>query len=77
MAVAPVAGAQVEPYGTNDFGGFHNILPPGTNGLVDTPQLATFLALGQRPPYNDDQSAMYSKLTTAAPGITAPEIGQF
>ena len=33
-AVARAAAPQ--PYGTNDFGGFRNILPPGENGLVNT-----------------------------------------
>ena len=29
LAFAPAAAAQVEPYGYDDYGGFHNILPPG------------------------------------------------
>src|SRR5947209_8492067 len=33
LVLAPGALAQVQPYGTNDFGGFRNVLPPGTNGL--------------------------------------------
>jgi hypothetical protein len=28
LALAPAASAQVRPYGTNDHGGFRNILPP-------------------------------------------------
>ena len=39
-AVVPAAAsAQVQPYGTNDHGGFRNILLPGTNGFVDLQQL--------------------------------------
>ncbi len=78
LAVAPAAAAQVQPYGTNDFGGFRNILPPGTNGLVDASQLAAYeVNHNNRPPHNDDQLAMYSNLTTAAPGITSATIPDF
>jgi acyl-homoserine lactone acylase PvdQ len=78
MLVAPAAaGAQVQPYGTNDHGGFHDILPPGTNGLVDLAQLLQYEANGTRPPHNDDQLAMYSNLTTAAPNIQPSQIGAF
>ena len=38
------ARARSQPYGTNDYGGFRNILPPGTNGLDDAPQLAQYEA---------------------------------
>ena len=44
LALAPSAVAQVQPYGTNDYGGFRNILPPGTNGFDDAAQLAQFEA---------------------------------
>jgi acyl-homoserine lactone acylase PvdQ len=75
---ASTAAAQVQPYGTNDYGGFRNILPPGTNGLVDASQLAAYeLNHNTRPPHNDDQLAMYSNLTTAAPSITSAEIPNF
>ncbi len=77
LALAPAAQAQVQPYGTNDFGGFRNILPPGTNGLVDASQLVAFEATKARPPHNDDQLAMYSNLTTAAPNIKDTELGSF
>jgi acyl-homoserine lactone acylase PvdQ len=76
-ALPASAAAQVEPYGHNDYGGFRNILPPGTNGLVDAAQLAAFELTGMRPPHNDDQLAMYSNLTTAAPGIQASQIGSY
>jgi hypothetical protein len=54
MAAAP-ARAEVQPYGTNDAGGFHDVLPPGTNGLANAVQLAAFMATGARPAHNDDQ----------------------
>jgi acyl-homoserine lactone acylase PvdQ len=78
LCAAPgLAGAQVQPYGANDFGGFRNILPPGANGLVDAAQLAAFEATGAKPPHNDDQLAMYSNLTTAAPNIQESQIGEY
>ena len=71
------AGAQVQPYGTNDYGGFRNVLPPGTNGLVNVVQLLQYETAGVRPPHNSDQLAMYSNLTTAAPNIQEAQIPQF
>ena len=35
LTFVSTASAQVQPYGFNDYGGFRNILPPGTNGLDD------------------------------------------
>ena len=71
------ASAAVQPYGTNDFGGFRNVLPPGTNGLVDTAQLLAYETTKARPRHNNDQLGMYSALTTAAPNITAAQIGSY
>jgi acyl-homoserine lactone acylase PvdQ len=76
-AYPAVASAQVEPYAFDDYGGFHNILPPGTNGLVDASQLALWEADKARPPHNNDQLGMYSNLTTAAPNITEAQIPEF
>jgi acyl-homoserine lactone acylase PvdQ len=80
-ALAPsIASAQTQPqpYGLNDFRGFLDVLPPGTNGLVNAAQLAAWESpLKQRPAHNNDQLAMYSNLTTAAPNIIASTIGQF
>ncbi len=77
LAVAPVARGAVQPYGTNDFGGFRNVLPPGTNGLVDLAQLVAYETAHLRPPHNDDQLAMYSNLTAAAPNISTAQIGDY
>jgi acyl-homoserine lactone acylase PvdQ len=77
-AAAPAtAGAQVQPYGTDNYGTFYNVLPPGTNGLDNAVQLGLFETLGQRPPHSGDQLAMYSNLTTAAPNIQASQITNF
>ena len=60
-------GPQQAPYGTGDFGGFHNVLPPGSSGLDNAPQLAQFELHGDRPPHNDDQRGMYGDLAYNAP----------
>jgi acyl-homoserine lactone acylase PvdQ len=77
LVASPVASAQVEPYGTDNVCCFRNILPPGTNGLVDPIQLAEWEATKARPAHNGDQVAMYSSLTTAAPNIKASQIGDY
>jgi acyl-homoserine lactone acylase PvdQ len=77
LAASGSASAQVQPYGADSYGQFNDVLPPGANGLVDAAQLLSYEATGLRPPHNDDQLAMYSKLTTAAPNITESQIGEF
>jgi len=70
---APV-GAQVQPYRTNDFGGFRDVLPPGTNGRANLVELAAFLATGRRPAHNDDQRDMYARLLATTPGVTSANL---
>ncbi len=77
LLCVPAAHAQVQPYGTSDYGGFRNILPPGTNGFDDAAQLAQFEATGARPEHNDDQLSMYSNLTTAAGSVTPATIPDY
>jgi acyl-homoserine lactone acylase PvdQ len=77
LAYAPVAAAQVQPDGTDDYCCFRDILPPGTNGFDDLAQLVQFETTGARPPHNDDQLQMYSNLTTAAGSITEPTIPDY
>jgi acyl-homoserine lactone acylase PvdQ len=77
LLLAPGAAAQVQPYGTDDYRGFRNVLPPGTNGLDNLTQLGLFEAAGQRPPHSDDQLQMYSSLTNAAGGITSQTIPDY
>ena len=77
LAADARAQAAVQPYATNDFGGFHNILPPGANGFDNGPQLLTFEASGGRPAHNDDQRDMYANLIKAVPDITAQNLSQF
>ena len=77
LASPGVASAQVPSYGSNNYGTFYDVLPPGTNGLDNALALAAFAATGSRPAHNDDQLAMYSNLTRAAPNIQASQITAF
>src|SRR3954453_11497294 len=70
---APAPG----PYQEHDGKGFHDILPPGTNGLVNGLQLVQFEASGAKPKHNDDQLAMYADLVRATPGLTAADIDKY
>ena len=67
----------VQPYGTNDYRGFRNILPPGTNGFDNATQLAQYEAAGTKPAHSSDQLQMYSNLTTAAGSITESQIPNY
>jgi acyl-homoserine lactone acylase PvdQ len=73
----PTGGPQPQPYGTNDYGGFRNILPPGQNGFDNLTQLGAFETSGQRPEHNDDQLAMYANLVHAVPGLTAAQLSDY
>ena len=77
LALAPVAAGQVQPYGTNDPGGFRDVLPPGTNGHATTPEITAFLAGGDRPTHNADQRDMYGDLVYAAPGLEPGDLDRF
>ncbi|MFP5362844.1 MAG: penicillin acylase family protein [Thermoleophilia bacterium] len=74
ICAAPAAG-QVQPYRTHDFGGFHDVLPPGANGHSDLVELAAFLATGRRPAHNADQRDMYARLLSTTPGVTGANLG--
>ncbi len=79
--LAPGASAQgqslVQPYGTNDPGGFHNILPPGQCQNVDAIELGVFLAVGTIPQHCDDQRGMYEDLVYATPGLNQSQIPDY
>jgi acyl-homoserine lactone acylase PvdQ len=76
-ALATPAFAQVQPYGTNDYGGFRNILPPGQGKTVNAADAAAFLGSATLPAHYNDQSAMYEDLVFATPGLSAAQIDQY
>jgi acyl-homoserine lactone acylase PvdQ len=82
IAAAPTmapAAVPVPPYGSGDDGGggFHDVLPPGTNGLANLVQLGAFLTTGARPTHNSDQLSMYADLVRATPGMTAANLSKY
>jgi len=73
------AGAAVpaQPYGTNDAGGFRNVLPPGENGLVNGTQLTEFELNKTYPPHFKDQLPLYAGLLYASPTLTHEQIPSY
>jgi acyl-homoserine lactone acylase PvdQ len=70
----PSAAAAPAPYGTNDSGGFRNVLPPGENGLDNFNQLLAFKGPGLLPPHYADQQPLYENLLYASPSLTESQI---
>lgn len=77
VAMASGANAAVQPYGTNDAGGFRSVLPPGENGRENLAQLLAFKGLGQLPPHFADQQPLYEGLLYAAPTLTDAQIPSY
>jgi len=85
LALPGAAGAAVtpEPYGTNDAGGFRNVLPAGENGLDNATQLAEYEASKEKgeppkyPPHATDQLPLYANLLYASPTLTNEQIGDY
>ena len=74
----PAAAANaVQPYGTNDAGGFRNVLPPGENGLDTLPQVLAFQISKTIPPHYDDQQPLYENLLYGAPTLTDEQIPNY
>ena len=73
------AGAEVpvQPYGTNDAGGFRNVLPAGENGLDNATQLAEFKLKGTYPAHYADQLPLYADLPFASPTLTHEQIASY
>ena len=64
------AANAVQPYGTNDAGGFRNVLPPGENGLDNLPQVLEYKSSKSIPKHFDDQQPLYENLLYGAPTLT-------
>jgi acyl-homoserine lactone acylase PvdQ len=75
--IAPTALAAPSPFGTDDAGGFRNVLPPGENGLDNFQQLLEFRGLGVLPPHFADQQPLYENLIYGAPTLTEDQIPNF
>jgi acyl-homoserine lactone acylase PvdQ len=79
ILAVPATAAPTAPgaYQQGDFLGFHNVLPPGSNGVDSAPEAAQFGASGQRPDNWDDQLAMYRDLLYASPGLKAEDLDKY
>src|SRR3954447_13511205 len=77
LGLAAPASAAVQPYGTNDAGGFRNVLPPGEQGVDNAVDLAQFSAFGKRPKHWSDQQPLYEGLLYASPSLVHSDIGRF
>src|SRR3954454_7190695 len=79
VLIGPAAAnaAAPEPYGTNDSGGFRNVLPPGEAGVANAFQLAQFTANGSRPPHWADQEPLYEGLMYASPTLTEADVPKY
>jgi acyl-homoserine lactone acylase PvdQ len=81
VCVALPAAAQAapapQPYGTNDAGGFRNVLPAGENGLANATELAEFEGTGEMPPHFADQLPLYARLLYASPTLTHAQIPEY
>ena len=73
------SGAQVTSYGTDDAGGFRNVLPPGSAGVDNAAQLAAFQATGALPPHWADQQPLYDGLigASASPDFGMDEVEKY
>jgi acyl-homoserine lactone acylase PvdQ len=72
---APAAVPQ--PYGTNDAGGFRNVLPPGENGTATFTQILASRGSGALPPHFADQQPLYENLLYASPTLTESQIPSY
>src|SRR3954447_1371659 len=77
MVLAAPAHAAVDPYGTNDAGGFRNVLPPGEAGTDNAAALVAFSGGGTRPAHWADQQPLYENLVFASPGLTHDQIADY
>jgi len=88
LAVATSSGASgaqsrgliappVPPYGTNDAGGFRNVLPPGEDGTDNAADLAKYATTGHRPKHWMDQQPLYDNLIQGAESLTNAKISRY
>ena len=78
LLLAPAARAAVEPYGTNDAGGFRNVLPPGEAGTDNA--VAARRSFSSTAPIRThwaDQQPLYDDLLYASPQLTNAQIADY
>jgi acyl-homoserine lactone acylase PvdQ len=76
-APTPLALAAPSPYGTNDAGGFRNVLPPGENGTASFNEILAFRGPGLLPPHFADQQPLYEDLLYGAPTLSEDQIPNY
>ena len=75
---APAAyAAAPAPYGTNDAGGFRNVLPAGEAGTDNAIDLARFEAGGGMPQHWADQEPLYDGLLYASPSMKLDDVAKY
>jgi acyl-homoserine lactone acylase PvdQ len=74
---APLAPAAPALYGTDDAGGFRNVLPPGQNGTAGFNEILAFRGPGLLLPHFADQQPLYENLLYAAPTLTEDQIPNY
>ena len=73
----PATGPAPQAYQANDATGFRSILPSGTRGLYNLPELAANLTTGATVPHCCDQLPMYENLVYATPGLKTEDIPKY
>ncbi|MBV9311762.1 MAG: penicillin acylase family protein, partial [Solirubrobacterales bacterium] len=74
---AATASAAPQPYGTNDAGGFRNVLPAGEAGVDNSLDLGAYEASGKVPPHFNDQLPLYVNLVYADPTLTDSQVPNY
>jgi acyl-homoserine lactone acylase PvdQ len=77
IVLAAPAAADVQPYGTNDAGGFRNVLPPGEAGTDNILQLGAFETTNTAPAHFFDQQPLYNGLLFASPTLTHDDVAKY
>ncbi|MEA2435511.1 MAG: hypothetical protein QOF65_67, partial [Thermoleophilaceae bacterium] len=77
LPIGGPSGPDPTPYGTNDSGGFRNVLPPGENGTDNIADFTRYQSDGTRPPHFDDQLKLYTDLLYASPKLRHSQLPSF
>src|SRR3954449_4882097 len=77
LTLAAPAQAAVDPYGSDDAGGFRNVLPAGEAGTDNAAALVAFTGGGTRPAHWADPQPLYENLLYASPGLTHEQIADY